>query len=139
MKTELLLSKEFLEKSIKSGNEYVWNFNEIMNVAMDANSKSFAILGGQVQYIFPEGTYELYWINADTSPKNDSEKWLNYVNRSLSEFVKLFNTILSLDIESEALNSEFMKIMKDKYLDIDKYKYFIFYPISEEEYNELKK
>src|SRR3989339_449983 len=95
------LPKELLEKTSKDGNELAWKLNDVEEVVVTAEKLGLANLGGQAQFIFPEGIYELYWIEIDTSGKNQDEDWLQYVNRSNHEFLRLFKEkVLKKDFEN---------------------------------------
>jgi hypothetical protein len=51
-----------------------------------AESVEFAVVGGQLQFLVPDGTCELYWRAIDSSgPQRASETWFDYVRRSHAE------------------------------------------------------
>lgn len=50
-------------------------------------------LGGEVQFIFPYGTYELYWLHYDSQDLKPGEAWASYVDRSASEVVADFKRL----------------------------------------------
>ncbi len=83
--SEQHLSQELLARAIHSGAEYGWRFQDMPAVLVEARALGLAVLGGQVQFKLPGGTCELYWHNADASPRRDGETWLSYVDRSNRE------------------------------------------------------
>ena len=121
--------KSILTKGIISGKEYGWKLDDIPEVIEEARKLNLGIVGGQIQYIFTDGTCELYWINDDPKEKNINETWTDYVNRSCNEFINIFKSkILKTDIHKEAVES--FEILKDKVkngININEYKYFILY------------
>lgn len=70
---EKFLPNEILQKAIVSGNEYGWKRTDFKNVLEKAVENGLGIIGGQVQFKFPDGTCELYWQNM-TRLKNKAEK-----------------------------------------------------------------
>jgi len=100
------LSKSILNKAIKSGNEFGWRQNNVMEVIQAAKQIPMGIIGGQVQYVLPDGTCELYWLNIDPIERQANEPWETYCNRTAEESIIKFNALIkSADIEEEALAS----------------------------------
>ncbi|OGC21053.1 hypothetical protein A3J90_00645 [candidate division WOR-1 bacterium RIFOXYC2_FULL_37_10] len=127
------LPKELLEKTSKDGNELAWKLNDVEEVVVTAEKLGLANLGGQAQFIFPEGIYELYWIEIDTSGKNQDEDWLQYVNRSNHEFLRLFKEkVLKTDFLKEAKNWPALKAKIDQSINILDYLYFVIYFVDED-------
>jgi hypothetical protein len=79
---EHLLPAELLARAIRSGEEYGWSFEDLPVVLRQARARALAVIGGQVQFKFPDGTCELYWYNADASPRWPGEPWNSYVERT---------------------------------------------------------
>lgn len=95
-----------LEKSIQSGSEYGWKQADFLDVIEAARAANLAIEGGLVQYVFEEGTCELYWLHYFTGEWKKGESWTNYCNRTAKEASDMFRKIIAeRDIEKEALNS----------------------------------
>ena len=68
-----------------------------------AQSHGLACLGGQFQFRLAEGTYEMYWLNAESTEKRSGETWAGYSNRSCSEVLDRFNDLVSkTDFAQEA-------------------------------------
>lgn len=88
-----------------------------------------AIVGGQIQYIFPDATCELYWLNYDPAERKPDETWLSYCNRTAQECQELFVKITSsANAEEEAVSSfDFLKVKVTEGVDIAAHKAFIIY------------
>jgi hypothetical protein len=122
------LPKEIRDKAIESGNEYGWRQQDFKEVIEVARQIPMAITGGQVQYVFNDGTCELYWLSYDPDERKPNENWLTYCNRTASETISKFEMLINqTDFEKEALSFEFLKQKKDQGVDIDQYKIFIIY------------
>ncbi len=102
-----------LEKSTKSGSEYGWRQNDFLEVVEAARKLQIAIEGGQIQYVFEEGTCELHWLHYYTNEIKKGENWTNYCNRTAKECSEMFNQIISKrNIEKEALDN--FSLVKEK-------------------------
>jgi len=113
------LPKHILEKAIKSGNEYGWKEIDAIDVINAAVENGLAIIGGQIQFIFEDGTCELYWLSYDSSNRFKNENWLDYSKRTAKESIEKLTKIVSRNIESEALdNFDFLKDKKSKGIEI---------------------
>jgi hypothetical protein len=107
------LPVHLLEKSIKSGSEYGWRQSDFLEVVEAARKLEIAIEGGQVQYVFDEGTCELHWLHYYTQELKQGENWINFCNRTAKECVEKFNQIIQgKNIEREALDN--FKLVKDQ-------------------------
>ena len=109
---ETKLPKYILEKAIKSNNEFGWRENDVVEVINTAVENGLAILGGQVQFVFEDGTCELYWLNYNSNDKLNNENWSEYSRRTANECVQKLGKIASRNIESEAI--EFFDFLKNK-------------------------
>jgi hypothetical protein len=92
---EHLLPAEVLQKASVKGSEYAWSFDDVPAVIAAARRCGLATEGGQVQYRFPNATCELYWLNADSTPRRDGEVWSEYVVRSADEVLGGFQRLLA--------------------------------------------
>ncbi|SCY79408.1 hypothetical protein [Flavobacterium caeni] len=121
------LPVELLEKSIQNGSEYGWRKNDFLDVVEAARKLEMAIEGGLVQYVFEEGTCELYWLHYFTDEFKKGENWVDYCNRTAKECAERFNKIVrEKDIKKDAINSfELAKQKADEGIDIDKHQIFI--------------
>lgn len=99
------LPVDLLEKSIQSGSEYGWRQADFLDVIEAARKLQLGIEGGLVQYVFEEGTCELYWLHYFTEDIKIGENWVNYCNRTAKEASEMFQQIVSKrNIEKEALD-----------------------------------
>ncbi len=138
MDEELHLPKDILLKSRLSGKEHAWKLKDIPEAINAAKSSSLAILGGQLQYIFDDATCELYWISADPVDKSENEDWTDFVYRSCTEFMLLFDKIVrEQKFKKDALEWDLIRDKNDKGIDIGEHEYFVIYPISEDEYSKF--
>jgi hypothetical protein len=90
---------------VKSGNEYGWRKDDVLNVIEAARKLGIAIIGGQVQYRLPNATCELYWLSYDSEDRKPNESWIDYCNRAAFECGEKFKSVAALDIEKELLTS----------------------------------
>ncbi|MFN5539667.1 MAG: hypothetical protein ACK481_06390 [Candidatus Melainabacteria bacterium] len=129
MKEENRLAKSILDKAVRSGNEFGWKQSDFLEVVEAAKEFRMAIIGGQVQYVFPDGTCELYWLSYDPKPRLQNEKWLEYCNRTTYECSDIFQQLISkINIEKEAIESfEFLKEKKAEGININDFLIFILY------------
>jgi hypothetical protein len=129
IKQEQRLPKSILDKAIKSTNEFGWRQEDFLEVIEAARQKFLAIVGGQVQYVLPDGTSELYWLSYDSTEREPSETWLTYCNRTAEECLDKFSKLIATtDIEKDALASfPFLADKKKSGVDISKFLTFILY------------
>lgn len=122
------LPKFILEKAIKSGNEYGWKEIDVVDVINLAVENGLAIVGGQIQFVFEDGTCELYWLNFDSNSRFKNEDWLEYSKRTAKECIEKLKKVASRNIESEAIeNFDFLKDKKSKGSDIYENMIYILY------------
>lgn len=124
---EYKLPVDLLEKSIQSGSEYGWRQADVLDVIEAARKLQLAIEGGLVQYVFEEGTCELYWLHYFTDEIKKGENWNAYCNRTAREASEKFKKIVSgKDIGKEALeNFELARQKSEEGIDIENHKLFI--------------
>jgi hypothetical protein len=129
IEAELKLDKWILDKAIKSGNEYGWRLNDFKDVIENAEAKDLAIIGGQIQFHFPDGTCELYWLTYDTSEVKSEESWIDYRKRTKKECIEQFDRLVeTTDFEKVGLeNFDFLKIKKQNGFNILDYMICILY------------
>lgn len=123
------LPKRLLEKAIKSNREYGWKQNDFLDVVNTAKEIPMAIVGGQIQYVFPDGICELYWLNYEPKDRKKNEDWLHYCYRTASECIAQFEHVISTkDVEKNAVdNFHFLNDKIKQGIDIDKHKIFVVY------------
>ena len=127
-KQEQRLPKSILDKAIKSTNEFGWRQEDFLDVIEAAKQTHLASIGGQVQYVLPDGTCELYWLSYDPTYRQLNETWLTYCERTANECLEKFNNLIATtDIEKEALTFPFLSDKKKNGVDISEYLTFILY------------
>ena len=92
---EKLFPKELVDRALKAGDMWGWRFQDIPEVVEICPKLNYAVSGGAVIFIFPDGVGEFYWLQANAKYKQDSENWAQYVERSCSEFLGLFNALVA--------------------------------------------
>jgi len=91
-----------------------WRFQDIPEVVENCRELSFAVFGGAVIFIFPDGVGELYWLQVYPEYRAVSETWAKYIKRSCSEFLDLFNALMAkANFEKEILEWGFLKKNQD--------------------------
>jgi hypothetical protein len=88
------LPPEIAKEASFRGNEYGWPIPAFPDALIKARSLGFACLGGQFQFRFPDGTYEMYWLSANSSDRRDGESWSEYANRSCTEVMEKFSQLV---------------------------------------------
>ncbi|WP_415582785.1 hypothetical protein [Flavobacterium longum] len=127
-KSEAKLPKEILDKAIPMGNEFGFREKDFIEVIEVARKNKIAIIGGQIQYIFEDGTCELYWLSYDSESQKNQESWVEYCDRSANECRSKFqNIVTTTDFEKEIENFEFLKQKRDSGISIEDSKVFIIY------------
>jgi len=122
------LPKGLRDKAIESGNEFGWRQKDFKEVVEAAKEIPMAIAGGQMQYVFKDGTCEFYWLSYDPNERQPNENWTTYCNRTASETITKFDKLINqTDFEKEAMSFEFLKQKKDQKIDIEEHKIFIIY------------
>jgi hypothetical protein len=100
---EALLPPAILAKATRRGNEYAWPFACVEEAIMGAQASALATLGGQAQFRIPEGTCEMYWLDADASDRRIGEPWPEFVTRSAQEVLTWFRErVVGADFLAEA-------------------------------------
>ena len=126
---EKRLPETTLNKAVKSGNEFGWRQHDFVSTIETARKLRLGIIGGQVQYVLPDGTCELYWLTYDAGERGEGEKWVDYCNRTADETISKFKTLVAkTDFEREALTSfDFLRDKKSKGINIEDYRVFVIY------------
>src|SRR5882672_5879643 len=125
---EKRLPETILKKAIKSGNEFGWRQSDFIETIETARKLKMGIVGGQVQYVFPDGSCELYWLSYDSSERQAGEDWIKYCNRTADETIKKFKDLLTkTDFERETSSFDFLQDKKSKGVNIEDNKVFIIY------------
>ncbi len=100
-----MLPEYILDKAIRSGSEYGWRRCDILEVVEAAKQTQLGNLGGQVQYVLPDATCELYWLRYDPKDQKTDEDWISYCNRTADECSEQLKMLFELDIEKEATSA----------------------------------
>lgn len=125
---ERRLPETILNKAIKSGNEFGWRQSDFIETIETARKLKMGIVGGQVQYVFPDGTCELYWLSYDSDERQSGEDWIKYCNRTADESIKRFKELTTkTDFEKETSSFDFLQDKKSKGINIEDNKVFIIY------------
>jgi hypothetical protein len=96
MMDELALPESIRRKaSITPGGEHAWRIDDVEDVIAAARAIGLACLGGQVQFQFPEGTCEAYWLSYNPAEQRPGELWQEYVSRSADETLAAFRRVRS--------------------------------------------
>ena len=124
---ELKLPQSILNKAIKKGNEYGWKKEDVLEVIETARKLGLATIGGQVQYVLPQGTCELYWLSYDSSDRRRGERWSDYSDRSALECSEKFIKISALDIEKDLKASFHLEEALYEKVELSDHQVFILY------------
>ncbi|MGB3543473.1 MAG: hypothetical protein WBA11_11165, partial [Rubrivirga sp.] len=118
----------FLSSATRSGKEYAWPLADIPGIVDAAEAAGLANLGGQPQFLYPDGTCEPYWIEVGSEDQRKGEAWSDYVRRSAVEVRAAFERVQSeTDFEAEARQWEFLAAKLDRGEDVLPYLRFVLY------------
>jgi hypothetical protein len=78
-----------------SGNEYGWSIEAFPESLRQAETLGYACLGGQFQFYLPDATYEMYWLNSDSTERHSGESWIDYCQRSCAEVRSGFERLVA--------------------------------------------
>ncbi len=122
------LPKFARDKAIESGNEFGWKQQDFKEVVEIASQVPMAVVGGQVQFVFSDGTCELYWLSYGPDERKDDEDWITYCKRTANQTNQNFDKLIKeTDFDKEIQTFEFLKEKKSKGVDIESHKIFIIY------------
>ncbi len=97
----------------RNSNEYGWKPEDFPLALDDALRQNLACVGGQFQFQLPDATYEMFWLNADSSPRAPYESWADYVVRSVAQVRSTFEKILqTVDFLAEAEAADVLRRKK---------------------------
>lgn len=105
MDSKFTLPPELTEGASVRSNEYGWTLDALPSALLKAQALGYACLGGQFQFRLDGGTYEMYWLNADSTDRRDSESWEEYCRRSCSEVLDRFKTAVAISDFTKAASS----------------------------------
>lgn len=125
------LPKSLLDNATLNGNEYAWPINVIPEVIEAARKSNLLNIGGQLQFRFPDGICECYWVQIDTHTSlPENLDWTERVNLTADIALKDFQ-VLQHSFDFLAEGREGFAIHIDKYIeaggDIDNVMCFVWY------------
>ena len=88
------LPDDMLASANRESNTEAWRVSDFPSVLERASSHRLACIGGQFQFRGPIGTAEMYWLNADSSPRRHGEDWDSYDDRSNAEVLSIFTRVV---------------------------------------------
>lgn len=104
-----------LRKARLSGREYAWRRKDVEEVIRAGAEVGLRCLGGQVQYLPPDGTCEAWWLNYDARDRMESETWGEAAARSAEEVVRMFRRVCKeSDFSEEARKFAFLQTKMDE-------------------------
>jgi len=99
----MTLPEDMLARANRESNEEGWRPPDFPAVLERASFHHLACGGGQFQFRGPIGTAEMYWLNADSTPRRQGEDWDSYVDRANSEVLSVFRRVVEqTDFRAEA-------------------------------------
>ena len=99
----MTLPEDMLATANRESNEEAWRLADFPAVLERALFYRLACIGGQFQFRGPIGTAEMYWLNADSTPRRQGEDWDSYVDRANSEVLSAFTQVVEqTDFRAEA-------------------------------------
>lgn len=82
---EMLLSAVLRSAACRSGTEWGWRPDMMALVIDEAETASLLNIGGQLQFLLPEGTCECHWIEVDAlADEPEGLTWAERVARAAS-------------------------------------------------------
>jgi hypothetical protein len=82
-----------MKASVSVGGEHAWRMEDVEEVVLAARDIGLACLGGQLQFQFPDGICEAYWIAFDSTERQANEPWEHFVSRSAEEALWKFRQV----------------------------------------------
>ena len=131
------LPAELVQDASLCGEEYGWEVARFPAALIMAERSGRACLGGQFQFRFDEGIYEMYWLSADPADRFAGEQWEDYVHRSCGEVAKGFDRLVDTTDFSRILR-ELPSDLQDKVasaeFDFTRALVFVAYFVTEQEF-----
>ena len=135
-----ILPEELTREADLRHGEYAWRIAPFTSALVLAPVLGFACLGGQFQLRpDPDTIYELFWLEANSSERLLGESWQFYAERSCSEVLTQFTSLLGeVDFEKEALKFRSIDPLLFSSLGTMEPPVFCAYFIDEKEFESLK-
>ncbi len=135
METNFTLPPEITRGATARGNEYGWTLDAFPQALVSAQVLGYACLGGQFQFRLDDGTYEMYWLNADSTDRREGESWTEFVGRSCEEVLGHFNASrATTDFAKEASSWPALANAMQHGLSIANHLVFVAYFVTESEF-----
>lgn len=126
MQAEQQLPAPILAKAVILGREYGWRRGDIASAIAAAPSVGLANVGGEVNFVLPEGICDLYWLAFGCRSPRPGEPWDAYVNRSAQETLASLEKILSHDLVRAGVeNFASLKEKLEQGVDLEPYLLFV--------------
>ena len=122
--------------SVRDG-EYGWEVAQFPAALIIAERSGRACLGGQFQFRFDDGIYEMYWLSADPAERFAGEQWEDYVHRSCGEVAKGFDRLVGTTDFSRILRelpSDLREKVTSTAFDFTRVLVFVAYFVTEQEF-----
>jgi hypothetical protein len=137
---ESTLPEDVANGATLRGNEYAWSLASFPDALFNAERRQFACLGGQFQVRCESAIFEMYWINADSTERQDEEAWNDYSKRSCAEVRKAFErSVAETDFLKEAAGWPDLRRATRRGIDLREWVVFVAYFVSEDEWHDSHK
>lgn len=134
MEAKFKLPPEITQGATARGNEYGWSLDAFPQALLKAQGLGYACLGGQFQFRLDDGTYEMYWLSADSNDRRRDESWIEYGRRSCEEVLGRFKaTVERADFPKEASSWPSLATAMAQGLNIANHLVFVAYFVTEAE------
>ena len=134
MEAKFTLPPEITQGATARGNEYGWTLDAFPQALEKAQVLGYACLGGQFQFRLDDGTYEMYWLNADSDDRHEGEPWAEYIRRSCGEVLYRFKAVVaSADFPKEDSSWPSLATAMAQGLSIANHLVFVAYFVTEAE------
>lgn len=93
------------------GNEYAWKPVDFPDALAEAARLGYRCIGGEFQFRFPDGIYDMYWLNTDApDDRARGEEWPAYVGRCETVVRTKFQSVMaSTNFRREAESFGFVR------------------------------
>lgn len=133
------LPREILSRVVMSGREYGWRKGDAIQAIEAAICVGLATLGGDIQFVLPEGTCDLYWMGYDSGEQQPGEVWADYVTRSGRDGITFIRRVVSeIDLIREGIeNFDLLHMKAAQDVDIEDYLVFVLSFVDQDRYQQL--
>ncbi len=140
IKSPMILA-EATHTGVAQEDTWPWKASELPAVFQKAKELKIASIGGEPQFVLPDGIYDMYWIGINLKDQAGNETWEEYVIRSNDESLALLTKqIQTVDFQKLAAEEPFVRASTlDKGVDPLAYLFYEMYFNSEQEISAIKK